>query len=188
MERGDYLLFDLDWDKDEMRLREVSGDLFSMAGKALQYRMDFTAHITPLVYTLRTIAQASGDERPAYFALDAVYDQQTFLLRLHRIDDYASVVDVPRDRLKRVMGGLLTPREIEVATLLFEGRTIRYIAGTRHIAEGTVKRIIYNLYRKLDVGSQVELVREIYTRLAQYYSPPCDECSCPDNRPPCCLR
>ena len=170
MDHGDYLLFDLDWDKNEMRLREVSGDSFSMAGKALQYRMDFSAQITPLVHTLRTLAQAGGNVLPAHFALDAVYDQQTFSLRLHRTDDYASVVDVPRERLKKVLGGLLTPREFEVATLLFEGRTIRYIASTRHIAEGTVKRIIYNLYQKLGVGSQVELVREIYTRLAQYYS------------------
>jgi len=167
---GDYLLFDLDWEKSEMRLRDVSGNLFNIAGKALQYRMDFTAAITPLVHTLRALSEVGGGELPAHFALDAVYDQQTFLLRLHRTDDYASVVDVPRDRLKKVLGGLLTPRELEVATLLFESRTIRYIACVLHITEGTVKRIIYNLYQKLNVGSQVELVREIYTRLAQYYS------------------
>jgi len=172
MNHGDYLLFDLDWGKDEMRLREVSGNLFHLAGKALQYRMDFTAHITPLVYTLRALAQAGEEVLPAHFALDAVYDQQTFLLRLHRTDDYASVVDVPRDRLKKVIGSLLTPRELEVATLLFEGHTIRYTASSLHIAEGTVKRIIYNLYQKMDVSSQVELVREIYARLAEYYAQP----------------
>ncbi|MCL1952928.1 MAG: helix-turn-helix transcriptional regulator [Oscillospiraceae bacterium] len=169
MEHGDYLLFDLDWDRNEMRLREASGELFSLAGKALQYRMDFAAEITPLVHTLKVVAEAGRGGLPAHFALDAVYDRQAFSLRLRRTEDYASVVDVPRERLKKVMGGLLTPRETEVATLLFEGRTIRYIAVTLHIAEGTVKRIIYNLYGKLGVGSQVELMREIYTRLAQSY-------------------
>ncbi|MDR2688087.1 MAG: helix-turn-helix transcriptional regulator [Oscillospiraceae bacterium] len=174
MSHGECLLFDLDWDKNEMRLREVRGDLFSLAGKALQYSADFSAKITPLVYTLRALAEAGGNEFPAHFALEAVYDQQTFSLRLQRTDDYASVVDVPRERQRTLLSHLLTPRETEIATLLFEGRTIRYIAGTRHIAEGTVKRIIYNVYQKMNVGSQVELIREIYIRLAESHAQPKD--------------
>jgi len=145
MDHGDCLLFDLDWDQNEMRLRERSGELFN------------------------ALTRAGGDALPAHFTLDAVYDRQTLSLRLHRGGDYACLANVPRNRLHTLLSRLLTPRELEIATLLFEGCTIRCIAGMLYIAEGTVKRIIYNVYQKMGVGSQVELVREIYARLAQFY-------------------
>ncbi|MEG1778989.1 MAG: helix-turn-helix transcriptional regulator, partial [Oscillospiraceae bacterium] len=53
----------------------------------------------------------------------------------------------------------LTPREIEILTFVADGFTNRYIAKKLNISEGTVKRTIYNAYKKLEIGSRVELVR-----------------------------
>lgn len=53
----------------------------------------------------------------------------------------------------------LTPRQREIAELLVVGYPSRYIAHTLNIAEGTVKRQIYNVYQKLQINSRVELMR-----------------------------
>jgi DNA-binding CsgD family transcriptional regulator len=165
---GDYLLFDLDWGKNEMYLRATGGALYDEAGDVVQRHMEHsTAPITPLAHAFRKLAQGKEAKQPVHYVVDAVFDTHSLLLCLHRTDDFQSVVNVPRERLRALLAYLLTPRETQVATLLFEGRTIRYIAGTLHIAEGTVKRIIHNIYQKMNVCSQVELIREIYTRLAQ---------------------
>lgn len=66
----------------------------------------------------------------------------------------------------QIFGGLLSPREQEIAIEIFEGRTIRHVATELCIAEGTVKRTTHNIYCKMGVASQVELVHEIYARIA----------------------
>ena len=167
MERGDYLSFKIDLKNNEMEVCEIGPVLRQFwnpgEGKAMP--------ITPFVRALECLTRLNPQEEPLYHYLaDVQYDRETLRLKLHCAEDYASVVDVSRDRLKKVLGGLLTPRELEIAILLFYGRTIRCIAAALYITEGTVKRTIYNIYRKLNVGSQVELVREVYVRLAQYYS------------------
>ncbi|MEG2038985.1 MAG: LuxR C-terminal-related transcriptional regulator [Oscillospiraceae bacterium] len=53
----------------------------------------------------------------------------------------------------------LTQRELEILTFVADGFTNRYIAKKLEISEGTVKRTIYNAYKKLEIGSRVELVR-----------------------------
>lgn len=52
----------------------------------------------------------------------------------------------------------LTPRESEVLLLLAYGRTLRIIARDLHIAQGTARTHIENIYRKLDVHKQQELI------------------------------
>jgi len=186
MSNGDFLAYRLDWENGEMQLMEV--------GPTLQKLFDYTqisgpVPISPSVRALDYIVTKNPQVEPPYhFLLDVHFDRDTFVTNMHLSRDYRSVVNVSHERLKYVLGGLLTPRETEIATLLFEGHTIRYIAGSLHIAEGTVKRIIYNIYQKMGVGSQVELIRVIYVRLAEFYTIPCVECHCLDNRPPCCPR
>ena len=121
---------------------------------------------TPLSQAL----EALGAPEWEYCLISARREGQGVLLRLHRAEGYARLADVPRERLHALLRPLLTPRETEIAALLFESRTIRCIAGTLHIAEGTVKRIIHNLYQKMNVSSQVELVRDIYARLARQFT------------------
>lgn len=55
----------------------------------------------------------------------------------------------------------LTKREREIAGMVLEGDTNRYISSKLMISEGTVKKTIHNTYRKLGVSSRIELVREL---------------------------
>ena len=52
----------------------------------------------------------------------------------------------------------LTPRESEVIVLLAYGRTLSIIARDLQIAKGTARTHIENIYRKLDVHKQQELI------------------------------
>ena len=52
----------------------------------------------------------------------------------------------------------LTPREIEVFTLLSKGRNAEYIQNALFISNHTVKTHIYNIYRKMDIHSLQELL------------------------------
>ncbi len=50
----------------------------------------------------------------------------------------------------------LTPREIDVLSLVVEGQTNREIAFNLDISEKTVEKHLHNVYKKLDVSSRVE--------------------------------
>ena len=164
MEHGDYIVFNLDWEANEMQLCEMS----PMLTQFCTLNGNKTFEITPIMHVLDVLAKLDPQDNPPYrYLTDMLYDGKKVVVNLHRTDDFHSVVNVPHEQLRVLLARLLTPRETQVATLLFEGRTIRYVATTLYIAEGTVKRTIYNIYKKMGVGSQVELVREIYARLAQ---------------------
>lgn len=51
----------------------------------------------------------------------------------------------------------LTPRELEVVSLITEGSTNKHIAHTFGISEETVKRHLTNIFNKLGVGNRLEL-------------------------------
>jgi DNA-binding NarL/FixJ family response regulator len=52
----------------------------------------------------------------------------------------------------------LTPRELELATLVSGGLRNRDVATRLGISEGTAKLHLYNVYKKLGVANRVELV------------------------------
>ncbi|MDR1927302.1 MAG: helix-turn-helix transcriptional regulator, partial [Oscillospiraceae bacterium] len=128
---------------------------------------------TPFVYALDFLARQKGScgvgtgTREGFFRTDVTITGDSLLLQVHPTDEFDSVINVPREQLDAVLRPLLTKREAEVATLLFQGDTIRYISTQLYISEGTVKRNLYNIYQKLAVRSQIEFIREIYIRLAQ---------------------
>lgn len=62
-------------------------------------------------------------------------------------------------QLQKRMEGALTKRENEVLALAAEGFPNKYIACRLGVTEGTVKRQIYNGYRKLGICSRAELVK-----------------------------
>ena len=158
---GDYLYFDVDWSSKEMSLMEAGGVLKGQIDQG-------TMPLCPLTYALKLL---SKDSAAVNYVIDVKYDGGKLWLGLHCTNDFNSVVNVPRAQVEAALRGLLTPRETEIAALLFEGYTIRYIACMLRIAEGTVKRTIYNIHQKMGVGGQVDLVREIYARLAQTSQP-----------------
>jgi DNA-binding NarL/FixJ family response regulator len=50
----------------------------------------------------------------------------------------------------------LSPRELEVLRLVAAGAPSRVVAAELRVAESTVKRHLYNIYRKLEVRNRVE--------------------------------
>ena len=55
----------------------------------------------------------------------------------------------------------LTPREAEIVRLLEQGLSPASIAHVLHITVPTTNRHIYNIYKKLNVGSRVELMAKL---------------------------
>jgi DNA-binding NarL/FixJ family response regulator len=55
---------------------------------------------------------------------------------------------------------VLSAREIEVSKLLIEGMTYKQVAAQLFISPDTVRHHIKNIYRKLEINSRIELVRE----------------------------
>jgi len=66
-------------------------------------------------------------------------------------------VDPINATLNRMTGGVLTPREIEITSLILRGHSSAAIADALNIAEGTVKIHRKNIHQKLDISSQSEL-------------------------------
>ncbi len=159
----------LDWSEETMTLDRLSTDFRSL--RTLQEKSVYP--LSPLIMLLeqysRSFEGTCGGEpsEPTRFLIDCRYNHHEVSFCLHLSNEYASVINVPQEQLRAALRGALTPRETDIAVLLFQGDTIRSIAGSLHISEGTVKRTIYNVYQKMRISSQVELIREIYTLLAQ---------------------
>jgi len=160
---GEFFSFSIDWDKGAMRFQEAHASQKEGLGELV--------YALPLLRALEDLVKRGGRGNPPFrFRIDALYDRETLTLSVHPTEDFHSVVEVPRELLRELLREVLTPRETEAAIFLFEGCTIRYIAVQMKIAEGTVKRMIYNIYKKMNLASQVELIRDIYARLAQHAS------------------
>ncbi|SEG05234.1 DNA-binding response regulator, NarL/FixJ family, contains REC and HTH domains [Thermomonospora echinospora] len=59
---------------------------------------------------------------------------------------------------RRRTGGLLSPRERQVLTLLMEGRSIAAIASTMHLSHSTAKTYTARLYEKLGAANRTQAV------------------------------
>ena len=73
-----------------------------------------------------------------------------------------TVVSMPRGSLERMGNGpmgTLSERETEVLVHVARGLSNYQIATEMHIAEGTVKRHLANIYEKVGVGSRSEATR-----------------------------
>jgi DNA-binding NarL/FixJ family response regulator len=66
---------------------------------------------------------------------------------------------VRREAKGREIAGVLTPREIEVVTMVAKGFSNKEIGSHLCIAEGTVKIHLHNIYEKLKINRRAELVR-----------------------------
>ena len=94
--------------------------------------------------------RAVGDEGSAEMELDAarsVFQQLGAIPDLVRVEGLASIV------ARRAAGGL-TPREMQVLTLLATGRTNRAIASELVISEKTVAAHVSSVFAKLGLSSR----------------------------------
>jgi DNA-binding CsgD family transcriptional regulator len=159
---GYYVAFRVDVDGGQMRLAEASASLQAWLPEG-------PLPLPPLFVALEAhYRQCCQCTPPCRLVVDVQFGTDRLLqFMVHRTENFRSVVEVSREQLRDLLRRDLSPRETEAAILLFEGSTIRYTAAQMQIAEGTVKRMIYNIYKKMRLASQVELIREIYARLAQ---------------------
>ena len=63
-----------------------------------------------------------------------------------------------REAAAREVAQMLTPREIEIVTMVAQGLRNRAIAERLSISEGTVKVHLHNIYEKLGVDGRLELL------------------------------
>jgi DNA-binding CsgD family transcriptional regulator len=78
------------------------------------------------------------------------------------IEEESSPVDVnPRHLMDTYC---LSKREIDVASLLFEGLKNAQIADKLFISEITVKKHLQNIYNKVGVGNRTSLINKMLTR------------------------
>jgi DNA-binding NarL/FixJ family response regulator len=78
-----------------------------------------------------------------------------------------AVVGIPRSMLEGTQEGIesvLSARELKILLLAARGLSNERIASSLHIAEGTVKRHLANVYQKMGVSSRGEASREALTR------------------------
>jgi DNA-binding NarL/FixJ family response regulator len=76
------------------------------------------------------------------------------------------VVGMPRAMLESVQEGVeevLSARELEILLLASRGLSNRQIASRVYLAEGTIKRHLANIYKKMRVGSRGEAARKALT-------------------------
>ncbi len=67
--------------------------------------------------------------------------------------------------------GKLTAREVEIATGLANGETVKDLAQRLDLSCKTVEAHKFNMYRKLGVHKVQELVRLVMTRVEGYVKP-----------------
>ena len=73
------------------------------------------------------------------------------------------VVGMPLELLEEAdegSGGVLSARELEILLLAARGVSNRQISKSLHLAEGTVKRHLSNIYEKMEVSSRGEATRK----------------------------
>ena len=78
-----------------------------------------------------------------------------------------AVVGIPEEMLEgnqEGADGILTARELEILLLAARGLSNERIASSLHLAEGTVKRHLANVYEKMGVSSRSEAAREALLR------------------------
>jgi DNA-binding NarL/FixJ family response regulator len=114
----------------------------------------------------------SGAESVGYLLKDRVADVSEFLAALRQVAGGGTVLDPEvisqlfsrRRRDQRLAD--LTPRELEVLSLMAEGQSNTAIAEQLFIGEGTVEKHISNIFSKLDLDDSSSQHRRVLAVLA----------------------
>ncbi|MED5018708.1 response regulator transcription factor [Paenibacillus chibensis] len=76
---------------------------------------------------------------------------------LHATDN-PPAINVSESSVLKDLSPLLTPREIEVAEQILQGKSNKAIGDTLFLAEGTVKNYVSHILDKLELSSRAELI------------------------------
>ena len=72
---------------------------------------------------------------------------------------------------RRPSGGRLSPRRLQVATLVAEGKQSKEIAEILGLSPGTIKQYLHDIYRHLGIANRAELA-SWETNRQRDYDPP----------------
>lgn len=152
-------------DKDNISLLDVNSVFAGMISqdkisiKSIAESAHFKKSLSTKSAVCGTITYKSSDGKEYSYSLN-------FVPSMNGNDiSYIIITVIPTDEIgvfDEEMFSKLTPREDEIVKLVIKGYTNRYIAGKLKISEGTVKKMLYNCYKKLGVQSRFEIIKMIY--------------------------
>ena len=121
--------------------------------------------ICTMLESPRYVRGLSGVGASAYVLKTASAEHLVAAVRAATLDPNSKnvVVGMPPSMLEGAeggSGGVLSARELEILLLSARGLSNERIASSLYLAEGTVKRHLANVYRKMGVQSRGEAARE----------------------------
>ena len=169
-------------DADALELaRELSPDVvimqvqmpFQRAVETLEAMRSFPEPPKVIIVTMfespRYIRALTGVGASAYVLKSASSEHLVAAVRAAAFDPASEniVVGMPEEMLEGTREGaesVLTARELEVLLLAARGLSNEHIASSLHLAEGTVKRHLANVYIKMAVHSRGQASKEALLR------------------------
>jgi DNA-binding NarL/FixJ family response regulator len=169
-------------DADALKLaRELAPDVvimqvqmpFERAKETLKAMRSFLDPPKVVIVTMlespRYVRGLSGIGLSAYVLKASSSEHLVAAIRAAVLDPKSenAVVGMPRSMLEGTEEGIesvLSARELEILLLAARGLSNHHIASSLHLAEGTVKRHLANVYLKMGVGSRGEASREALLR------------------------
>lgn len=152
-------------DKDNISLLDVNSVLAGMISqdkisiKSISESSHFKKSLKVKSAVCGTLKYKSSDGKKYSYSLN-------FVPSMNGNDiSYIITTVIPTDEIGMFNENIfskLTPREDEIVKLVIKGYTNRYIASRLKISEGTVKKMLYNCYKKLGVKSRIEIIKMIY--------------------------
>jgi DNA-binding NarL/FixJ family response regulator len=121
--------------------------------------------IVTMLESPRHVRAFAGAKANAYLLKSDSAEHLIATVRAAVLDPYGAdaVVGMPPSMLERAEGGpksVLSARELEILLLSARGLSNQQIASSLHLAVGTVKRHMANVYQKMGVQSRGEAARE----------------------------
>lgn len=113
--------------------------------------------------------KTGGKEVGDFFIQNGISESKHFTLTVSHLNEYGNsfLISLLAEEKEVVAIDFgfpnLTKREKEILTYVADGLTNRYIANKLNITEGTVKKTIYNSYKKLGICSRIELIKSLNT-------------------------
>jgi DNA-binding NarL/FixJ family response regulator len=169
-------------DEDALRLaRELSPDVvimqvqmpFERAKQTLNAMRSFPDPPKVVIVTMfespSYVRGLSGVGASAYLLKSSSSEHLVAAVRAAVLDPASenAVVGMPRSMLEGTQDGaesVLSARELEILILAARGLSNHQIASSLYLSEGTVKRHLANVYKKMGVGSRGRASREALLR------------------------
>jgi DNA-binding NarL/FixJ family response regulator len=125
--------------------------------------------IVTMFESLHYVRGLTGAGASAYLIKTSSSEHLVAAVRAAVFDPEAknAVVGMPTAMLQQSrdgVEGVLSARELEILLLAARGLSNLQIAASAHLAEGTVKRHLANVYQKMGVSSRTEASREALLR------------------------